>query len=117
MEVETPHVGPMLAHFSLLGVIFSLLGTSCALLGHFGVILVAFLVSCSAQGSILEGSEPYFRRFFVPNALIAAGSPYLYSLGLFVSPLKRGGTCAAHGIESKSAALRCSAQACQINKL
>ena len=33
------------------------------------------------------------------NALIAAWNPYWVSLGLFVHPLQRGGTCAAHGME------------------
>ena len=46
----------------------------------------------------------YFPRH---NALIAAWNPCWVSLRLFVHPLQRGGTCAAHGMHPKVAKIRC----------
>ena len=55
MEVETPPVGPMLAHFSLLGALFSLLAGSQTLLALFWLMLVVFFGLGVAAGSILGG--------------------------------------------------------------
>ena len=55
MEVETPPVGSMLAHFSLLGAFFSLLAGSQTLLALFWLMLVVFFGLGVAAGSILGG--------------------------------------------------------------
>ena len=97
------HVGPMLAHCSLLGAFFSLLGASYALFEHFWRALAVFLASWSALGSIWEAPGPYFSMFFrtiafvLPNKCInCCRTPKLALASAFRSLLKRGGTCAAH---------------------
>ena len=67
MEVETPPVGSMLAHFSLLGAFFSLVAASCAFVGRFLPILIVFFAFWVAlnsilggPGQVLEPSKPHF---------------------------------------------------------
>ena len=75
-----------------------LLGTFCAICcvqERFGL---DFGWIWTPQTYVLEAQTLYFSMVFVDNALIAAGNPGLHFLWLFVLPLQRGGTCAAHRI-------------------
>ena len=76
MEVQTPHVGAMLAHFSLLGVFFALLAVSCAFVGRFLLMLIVFFpfgvapgLILERPGSIVDGPKPHFSMVCRPCRL------------------------------------------------
>ena len=72
------------------------LGRLWAFLGASGL---DFGESWVPPGWVLESSGTVFAMVFEDNALIPAGSPALHSHWHFITPLQRGGTCAAHGIK------------------
>ena len=83
MEVQTPHVGAMLAHFSLLVAFLFVLGRSYVFFGHFWCILAVFCGFWNAPDSI-------FGSIFGHCVVISAESPAgIHLLLLFVS------TCSA----------------------
>ena len=91
-------VEPMLAHFSLLGASWALAGHIFRNLLRLGRLLARFWMGLDSPNLGWGGPNGLFFHGFRRYALIAAGNPGLHFLWLFVLPLQRGGTCAAHGI-------------------
>ena len=108
MTAKTSTCWGYVGTFFALERLFFALGRLFCICGRSWLVLALFLTSWSALGSILEAPKPYFSMFFRTMAFVLPSKcmnccrkPQLAFESAFRSPLRRGGTCAAHGIGLK----------------
>ena len=92
--------GPLRCLLASFWVLLETLGRIWALIG---ASVLDFGWSWAPPGWVLASSGAVSATIFEGDALIAAGIPAWHSHWHFVTSLRRGGTCAAHGIGAKLA--------------